>query len=65
MSATHQVNANVLDCASLFLYVATPADIEAERQRLEAERGELIAVFDIAYPTHSGARCTRVTWREA
>jgi hypothetical protein len=59
-----KINANVLDFASLFFCIATPDDIEAERQRLEAEHGIKIAVFDITYPTHSGARCTRVAWKE-
>jgi len=57
-------NVNVLDFASLFLCVVGPAEIEMERQRLEAEYGMKIAVFDVTYPTHSGARCTRVAWQE-
>jgi hypothetical protein len=56
---------NVLDYASLFLWVATPEDIEYERQRLEYAYGTKLAVFEINHPTHSGARCTRVTWKEA
>jgi hypothetical protein len=54
---------NVIDQASLFLFVAKPADIECERQRMEAELGEKLKVFQIEHPTHSGARCTRVTWQ--
>jgi hypothetical protein len=52
----------LLDAASLFLWVATPEDIEQERQRLEAEHDKTLAVHEIEHPTHSGARCTRVTW---
>ena len=58
------INVNVLDYASLFLCIAKPEDIEAERQRLEAEHHMKIAVFDITHPTHSGAPCTRVAWME-
>jgi hypothetical protein len=53
----------LLDAASLFLYVATPADIEHERQQMEEMHKQVLAVHEITYPTHSGARCTRVTWR--
>jgi len=54
---------DVLDRASLFLTIATPDDIEHERQKLEAELSEQIAVHDIETVTRSGTRCTRVTWR--
>jgi hypothetical protein len=54
---------DVLDLASLFLCIATPDDIEHERQRMEAELGERIAVHDIETVTRSGTRCTRVIWR--
>ena len=55
---------NVLDFASLFLWIATPDDIEYERQRMEAIYRMKLAVFNVEHPTHSGARCTRVTWQE-
>lgn len=62
---TKHINANVLEYASLFLFVAAKQDIEAERQRLECEHGMQLDVFSIEYPSHSGTRCTRVTWQES
>jgi hypothetical protein len=59
------MNVNILEHASLFLFVATLEDIEAERTRLEARYGMRLAVFDVEHPTQSGARMTRVTWAEA
>ena len=53
----------LLDAASLFLFVATPPDIEHERQQMEAVHRQRLVVHEVTYPTHSGARCTRVTWR--
>ena len=58
------VNVNLLDFASLFVFVAKPEEIEMERQRLEADHGMLIAVHAIEHPTLSGTTCTRVTWME-
>lgn len=55
--------ADTLEYASLFLYRASAADIEQERQAMEAEHHDDIAVFAIEYPTHSGTTCTRVTWQ--
>jgi hypothetical protein len=54
---------DLLDAASLFLFVATPDDIEFERQHMEALYRQRLEVHEIEHPTHSGARCTRVTWR--
>jgi hypothetical protein len=53
----------LLDAASLFLFVASLDDIDQERQRLEAVYKQDLLVHDVSYPTHSGARCTRVTWQ--
>ena len=53
----------LLDEGSLFLYVATPDDIEHERQQMEARHRQALAVHEVSHPTHSGARCTRVTWK--
>jgi len=58
----HSHTVDLLDAASLFLWVATPDDIKQERQRLEAEHDRQLAVHEVSHPTHSGARCTRVTW---
>ena len=58
------VNANLLEFCSLFTFVAKREEIAIERQRLEAEHGLSIGVFQIEYPTLSGTRCTRVTWME-
>lgn len=55
---------NLMDFASLFVFVAKAADIEQERQRLEAEHDMPLAVFDVEHPTLSGTRCTRVSWME-
>jgi hypothetical protein len=57
------ITADLLEYASLFLYRASPADIEQERQQLEAEHHDDIAVFAIEHPSHSGTICTRVTWQ--
>jgi hypothetical protein len=57
------VKVDVLEYASLFLFVAKPDDIEAERQYIEAERNEKIAVFEVTHTLLSGTRCTRVTWK--
>jgi hypothetical protein len=54
---------DLLDFASLFLFIATPDDIEAERQHLETIYDEPIEVFEVEHPILSGARCTRVSWR--
>lgn len=53
---------NLLDAASLFLYIATSDDIERERQQMEALHKQQLAVHHISHPTHSGTRCTRVEW---
>jgi hypothetical protein len=50
------------DWGSLFLYVATPEDIEFERQRVEAEYGRKVAAYRVTSETRSGARVTRVEW---
>ena len=63
MTPTSSRTVELLDAASLFLYIADAADIEHERQRMEALHDRSLAVHEIAYPTHSSARCTRVTWR--
>ena len=62
MADAHR-NVELLKHASLFLFVANADDIEAERQRLEMQHGEQLAVFDVEIVTRSGARCTRVTWQ--
>lgn len=50
------------DYGSLFLCVATPEDIECERQRVEAEYGRKVAAYRVTFETRSGARVTRVEW---
>lgn len=55
--------ADTLDYASLFLYHASAADIDDERQRLQCEHQCDLEIFLIEYPSHSGTRCTRVTWQ--
>jgi hypothetical protein len=60
---SHTVNVELLDAASLFLYIANADDIEHERQNLEAQYEQQLSVHEVSYPTHSGARCTRVTWK--
>jgi hypothetical protein len=55
---------DILDEASLFLYVASPDDIKAEQSRLEAWHHCRLMVYSVEHPTHSGARCTRVTWQQ-
>jgi hypothetical protein len=37
-------------------------DIEHERQQMEYLHRQQLAVHSIETVTHSGARCTRVTW---
>lgn len=54
---------NLLGQASLFLHIATRDDIEHERQQMERDHGERLAVFEVETVTRSGARCTRVTWQ--
>ena len=58
-------NHNIADFASLFLNIATPDEIKAERTRLEALYGQQLKVFEVEHPTHSGTKCTRVTWEIA
>ena len=48
--------------ASLFLFRATPDDIEAERSMLEAQYKMKLKVFSVEPTTRSGAPCTRVMW---
>lgn len=59
---THHVNVELLEFASLFLHIATPDDIEHERQQIEALHEQQLAVYRISHPTRSGTRCTRVEW---
>ena len=54
--------ADVLGLGSLFLHVATPEDIEYERQAMEAAYGEKLTVFRVTHETRSGAKVTRVEW---
>ena len=61
MADSHTVD--LLDEASLFLHIANADDIEHERQQMEARHQQVLAVHEVTHPTHSGARCTRVTWR--
>jgi hypothetical protein len=63
MIDTNSRPVELLDAASLFLYIATLDDIDQERQRMEAIYKRDLAVQEVNHPTHSGARCTRVTWR--
>ena len=58
------MNLNILEVASLFTYVATPEEIEVERQSIEAELDRSIAIYSVEHPTMSGARMTRVTWQQ-
>jgi hypothetical protein len=53
----------MLGDVSLFLYVATLADIDQERQRMEMLHEQDLLVHEVSYPTRSGACCTRVTWQ--
>jgi hypothetical protein len=53
----------VLEQASLFLHLATPDDIEHERQQLEAQHECPLEVLEVEVVTRSGARLTRVTWQ--
>ena len=57
---THTVN--LLEEGSLFLHVATPDDIEHERQQMEYRHRVPLKVHSVEAVTRSGARCTRVTW---
>jgi hypothetical protein len=61
-----EVTANVLDEATLFLWIATPQDIEYERQAMEARHKKQIAVHcvEIVRRLGSGRQCTRVSWKE-
>jgi hypothetical protein len=54
---------DLLEVNSLFLWIATPEEIEAERQAMEAEHKCCLAVYDVNYETRSGARVTRVVWQ--
>jgi hypothetical protein len=54
----------LLESASLFLYAASAAEIESERQAMEAHYDVKLAVHKVTYPVHSGARCTRVEWED-
>lgn len=60
---TEHRNVDVLEEGSLFLCIATPEDIEHERQAMEAKHRTRLAVFDVETVTRSGTRCTRVTWQ--
>lgn len=53
----------LLEWGSLFLFVASLDDIDQERQRMEALEKRDLAVYEVTHPSHSGARCTRVTWQ--
>lgn len=52
------------DFRSLFLSVASPEEIELERQRLEAQYDMKVVVVAVEYPTLSGTRCTRILFEE-
>jgi len=54
---------DLLNAATLFMWVASLDDIDAERTRLEAWHKQDLLVHEITYPLHRGARCTRVTWQ--
>jgi hypothetical protein len=54
---------NILEEASLFLHIATPDDIEHEREQMEARHDTQLEVLDVEHLTRSGTRMTRVTWR--
>lgn len=53
----------LLEEGSLFLNIATPHDIEDERQRMEAKHDRQLAVHLVETVSLSGTRCTRVTWK--
>ena len=53
---------NLLEEGSLFLYIATPEEIEHERQQMEYRHKLPLKVFAVEVVTRSGARCNRVTW---
>jgi hypothetical protein len=63
MTPTSTRSVELLELASLFLWVASLDDIDAERTRLEMFHKVDLAVHEVNYPTHSGKRCTRVTWK--
>ena len=55
---------DVLDEGSLWFSAKVEADdIEHERQQMEARHRQQLAVHCIETVTHSGTRCTRVTWK--
>jgi hypothetical protein len=60
----HSHTVELLDEASLwFTTSVTKDDIEFERQQMEAKHRRQLAVHEIEHPTHSGCKCTRVTWK--
>lgn len=60
---TGTLTVELLEEGSLFLHIATPDDIEHERQQMEARHRQRLAVHCIETVSLSGARCSRVTWR--
>ena len=56
------VQRDLLELASVFVWIASPDDIEHERQALEVKHDCKLIAFNIEHPTLSGAVCTRVTW---
>jgi hypothetical protein len=52
----------LLKYESLFLKIATPEDIEFERQQLEAMHECRLQVFRKTNETRSGAPVTRIEW---
>jgi hypothetical protein len=54
---------NLLGQCSVFLRIADAADIEHERNQMERQHGERLAVFSIECVIRHGVRCTRVTWQ--
>ena len=54
---------NLLGQASVFLHIADAADIEHERQQMEWQHGERLAVHMVETVIRHGVRCTRVTWQ--
>lgn len=57
-------SADIFEYASLFIGIATPDEINAERLKLEHDYRRLLKVFEVETVTRSGAQCTRVTWEE-
>lgn len=55
----------ILPFRSLFLIVAKPEDIEAERQALEAQYGMKLAAYEVEIVTRSDTLCTSVSWEVA